>query len=207
MLEGCHAYVVGRDEEHDYSLMQTVGTLGFTSLSKLFRKGVPRVDKTRPGLSFFLVHHQLEEQAMRSVITAVRCCDSDPVRFAPLVVFLDDGPFELVLRYVRFGFDDVIILPERRELVASRLSGQLDREVTYFKTHDYFGPDRRRMELPPDPSEEFRNGRRSHTCYTIIRSPDKGVRILRKETCGSGPAAADLLAASPEAIAARGEEL
>lgn len=189
MLERCHVYVVGKDEEHDYSLARTAGTLGFTSVSRLFRKGVPRVDEARARLSFFLVHHLLEDQALRSVIAAVRRNESDLIRFAPLVMLLDDGPFELVLRYVRLGFDDVIALPERRELVASRFCTQLDQEFTYFETPSYLGPDRRRMEWPSDSRDERRIGQHPYTRYTIIRNVDKGVRVLRKEVFGDAGAA------------------
>lgn len=191
MLERCHVYVVGRDEEHDYSLAQTAGTLGFTSVSRLFRKGVPRVDEARTRLSFFLVHHLLEDQALRSVIATVRRSQSDLIRFAPLMMLLDDGPFELVLRYIRLGFDDIIALPERRELVASRFCTQLDQEFTYFETPSYLGPDRRRMEMPSDPRDERRTDQHPFTRYTVIRNADKGVRVLRKEVFGdvsAGPA-------------------
>lgn len=186
MLEQCHAYVVGRDEEHDHSLVQTAATLGFVSASGLFRKGTPRVQERRnyPCL-FFLIHHRLEDQVLRTLLTAVRCSEKDQVRFAPLVLLLDDGPFELVLRYVRLGFDDVIALPERRDLVVSRLCGQLGQEVTYYKTSGYLGPDRRRMERPSDIPDERRTGRDAYTRYTIIRSPEKGVRVLRQEDFGS----------------------
>lgn len=188
MLEQCHAYVVGRDEEHDHGLVQTAGTLGFVSVSGLFRKGVPRLDEklTTPCL-FFLVHHRLEEEALRSVIAAVRYSEDDHIRFAPLVLLLDDGPYELVLRYVRLGFDDVITLPERRELVASRLCGQLGHEIIYFGTSGYLGPDRRRMERPSDTPDERRIGQHSHTRYTIIRSPERGARVLRSEVFGPLP--------------------
>jgi hypothetical protein len=182
MLDQCHAYVVGRDEEHDHSLMQTAGTLGFISVSGLFRKGTPRVDVRRffPCL-FVLVHYRLEDEVLRSVIATVRSSENEQIRFAPLVMLLDDGPYELVLRYVRLGFDDVIALPERRELVASRLCGQLGQEITYFGTSGYFGPDRRRMERPVDTSDERRADRHPYTRYTIIRSADRGVRVLRQE--------------------------
>lgn len=187
MLAQCHCYVVGRDEEHDHSLMQAAGTLGFASVSKLFHKGLPVIDQSRPRLSFFLVHYQLGEETMRSLVTRIRRNESDQIRFAPLILLLNDGPYELVLRYVRFGFDDVIALPERSELISARLCNQLDREFTYFETHDYLGPDRRRMERPDDVPDGRRTGRHRHTRHTIIRSVDRGVRVLRTETVGDLP--------------------
>lgn len=197
MLELCHAYVVGRDEEHDHRLMQTAGTLGFTSTSGLFRKGTPRVETRRftPCL-FFLVHHRVEDKVLRSVIAAVRYSEHEQVRFAPLVLLLDDGPFELVLRYVRMGFDDIITLPEQRSLVTSRLCGQLGQQITYFGTSGYLGPDRRRMERPTDAPDERRTGQHPHTRYTIIRSTDRGVRVLRQEDFGRDSGTPSLSGAS-----------
>lgn len=206
MLDQCHAYVVGKDEEHDHSLIQTAGTLGFTSVSALFRNGTPRPEERRffPCL-FLLVHHRLEDKVLRSVITTVRCSESKQVRFAPLVLLLDDGPYELVLRYVRLGFDDVIALPEQRKLVASRLCGQLGQEMTYFATSGYLGPDRRRMERPADTPDERRTGRHPYTRYTIIRSPDTGVRVLRLEEYGGDPDKSSLNAAGVPQDARPGE--
>lgn len=188
MLDQCHAYVIGSDEEHDQTLLKTAGTLGFTSVSGLFRKGIPRPDVRRltPCL-FFLVHHRVEDEVLRSVITTVRSSEHKQVRFAPLMLLLDDGPYELILRYVRLGFDDVIVLPERRALVASRFRNQLGKEVTYFSTPGYLGPDRRRMERPTDTPDERRTGQQPHVRYTVIRSADWGVRILRKEEIGGDP--------------------
>jgi CheY-like chemotaxis protein len=182
MLEQCHAYVVGKDEEHDYELMKAAASLGFTTSSKLFRKGLPQVSRSRTRLSFFLVHHHLEDASVRSLVARIRRDPSDQIRFAPLILFTHDGPFEVVLRYIRFGFDDVIALPERRDLVAGRLASQLEQEFTYFETADYFGPDRRRMERPGAEPDERRSGGHPHTRHTIIRSVDRGVRVLRVET-------------------------
>ena len=45
-----------------------------------------------------------------------------------------------------FGFDDVICLPEKRQILTQRFERQLLTSHLYFRTETYLGPDRRRME-------------------------------------------------------------
>jgi hypothetical protein len=43
------------------------------------------------------------------------------------------------------------------------------------------------MERPADTPDERRTGRHPYARYTIIRSPDTGVRVLRLEEYGGHP--------------------
>ena len=183
-LEGCHAHVIAHGDAPNRSLVKLAGRAGFSAVDRVLGQSSAPLDHSGGHLSFFLLHHQLGEQAMHSVIGAIRGSSNDLIRFAPLILIINDCPFELVLRYIRFGYDDVITLPERREVLVSRLANQLNRELVYFETSGYFGPDRRRMERPADKPDERRTGRHPYTRYTIIRNVAKGIRVLRKELLG-----------------------
>jgi hypothetical protein len=184
MLQGSHAYVVAQTALQNRSLVKLASRAGFSSVATVLGADAAPLDHDGEHLSFFLLHHQLSEPVMRAVIGAIRNSPNDNVRFAPVILIIDDCPFETVLKFIQFGYDDVIALPEKREELVSRLSNQLNTEVTYFEANDYLGPDRRRMELPTDTPDERRTGRHAHTRYTIVRSIDKGVRIARQELHG-----------------------
>jgi hypothetical protein len=186
MLERCHACVVGGDDHRLRSLSTMAGRIGFASVAAVPDGGMPLPDPHGTPLTYFLVHHRLEEEAMHAIIGAIRGSEDDSICFAPLILIIDDCPFELVLRYIRFGYDDVISLPEKRDVLVARLSHQLDCETVYFQTDSYLGPDRRRMDRPSDMPDERRTGR-AHTRLTIIRSIDKGVRVIRQELVGETP--------------------
>jgi hypothetical protein len=96
-----------------------------------------------------------------------------------VIVIADDCSFEKVLSYVRMGFDDVISLPEKRDVLVQRLLAQLHTEHLYVETPNYFGPDRRRMDIEVNDSR--RQGMAGHARFYIRRLPDQGIHIVRHE--------------------------
>ena len=85
---------------------------------------------------------------------------------------------------LRLGFDDVITLPEKREVIVDRLVGQLNSEHLYIQTDSYLGPDRRRMEFPGAPTDSRRMPDSPHVRLHIRRSVERGVQIVRQEIRG-----------------------
>lgn len=143
------------------------------------------------SITYFLVHRHLSDEVMSAVIRSIRSNADDQVRFAPVIVFADDGPVENYLRYIHLGFDDVIVLPERRTMLVQRLTGALRGEHVYVETDRYFGPDRRRMENPEQTDPRRSSIPHSHRKYVFTRSFGRGVRIVRTEifarTISAGP--------------------
>jgi hypothetical protein len=129
-------------------------------------------------VAFVLVHHGVGEALLDAVTRSIRGGDRQ-VRFSPIVVIADDCPFETVLRYVHIGVDDVVSLPEKKEVLIQRLGTQLWAEHIYVETADYFGPDRRRLEI--DSANDRRMGPSGHARFTIQRLPDIGTRIVRHQ--------------------------
>lgn len=134
-------------------------------------------------LAFFIVHFQLSEAAMQRVIAEVRGADSDDTRYAPIILVSDDCPVERLLHYIQLGFDDVIALPEKCEVLESRIAAQLHTDQLYFETDDYLGPDRRRMELPQH-RDERRTGMTPFYKLTIRRDPAHGISVVRRQMIG-----------------------
>jgi len=179
MLGACKAIAIGRTEEQVEFLTVLARRCGFALIEGAAGGDIPA---QRTLISFFLVHYQVGEELLDRVIRSVRAGDLQ-VRFFPIVVIADDCPFEQVLRYVHLGVDDVISLPEKREVLIQRLTGQLWAEVIYIETPEYFGPDRRRLEV----EQSTRMGQAGYASFHIQRLPDVGIRIVRHHIFAAVP--------------------
>lgn len=181
MLSQCRAYVIAAGATQDRALVNLARRVEFGDVRSVHR-GEPLARDGR--VTFFLVDYMLSDPAMQSIIANIRANSADTVRLAPVIAFFRDGPHQIVLKYIDFGFDDVIALPDKREVVAARLRAQLNDEITYFETPTYLGPDRRRMELPSDPPDPRRNALTPHTRVILRRDALSGVKVLRREIIG-----------------------
>jgi hypothetical protein len=182
-LGRCRAYLVGRTGTQTASLVQIAQRTGFGEISTLDASGdYPSGDPRH--LNFFIVHRHLNSTMMTAVIRSIRLSEDDQIRFAPVILFADDGPLEPYLNYVYMGFDDIITLPDKQPVLVQRLNRQLGTEQTYFETRDYFGPDRRRMEAPYEIDLRGAPDPHSHSRYVFSRVPGAGVQISRTEISG-----------------------
>jgi hypothetical protein len=125
---------------------------------------------------------------MVSVRDVIRHSDDDNVRFSPIILFADECDFDTYVRYVKLGFDDVLTLPDKRDMLIARLENQITSEHTYFETDNYLGPDRRRLELPghTDPRRGGSDSR-SYAKHLVQRSVTIGSRSARTELLLSAP--------------------
>lgn len=178
LLSACAAVVVAHNERDSATLVALGGRVGFASVTPFSQ--VTLADDPAHHMPFFLVHYGLGNAAKKLLLSRLRSAPSNNVRFAPVVLFIPDGPSEEILFYIGMGFDDVICLPENSHILASRLSTQIGQEHMFIETRTYLGPDRRRMELPgqthPDRTGDF-----EHTKLTIIRKPGIGVQVVRRQ--------------------------
>lgn len=176
MFELCRAFIVATAPADNQALELTAKNLGFGEIvSSIGGAGGP----ARANLTYFFVDHRVDQQSMADVIETIREDRDDQLCYSPIVLFTDDGSRANVAKYLRFGFDDVIELPASRDALASRLGEQMRSEQRYFKTNDYFGPDRRRKD---------RTGLRAATAaYTQVlfeRDPSHGIHIVSREERG-----------------------
>jgi hypothetical protein len=187
MLSKCRAYVVAQTPAQNRSLVTLGNRAGFGSVASAL-DGEPLLSAPlAKEVVFFFLHHQLSDGAKRAVIGSLRASRDDAVRYAPAVLMIDDQPFEAVLHYVRLGFDDIITLPEKLPILVDRLIGQLNADHLYFQTHDYLGPDRRRMEIGVSTTAASRRRPDTpHVRLTIHRSSESGVEVRHREFVGRG---------------------
>jgi DNA-binding response OmpR family regulator len=130
---------------------------------------------------FFLVHFALPDSEMADFLALLRQNTSNRVRLAPVVLVTQDCDLDTFLGYVQMGFDDILCLPDNASLLVDRLVAQLNHDILYFETEDYFGPDRRRMELPGATHAARVSSAHRHTRLVVHRSLEQGPMILHRQ--------------------------
>jgi CheY-like chemotaxis protein len=184
MLSFCRAFIVAQTPAQNRSLINLADRAGFGLIGTVLGERRVAIEAARREIAFFLVHHQIPDAAKLAVLERIRQSSDDAIRYAPVCLIINDCPFETVLKYVEFGFDDIVTLPERRDALVGRLLGQLDTPHIYIETTDYLGPDRRRMEVATHHRDERRRGDEGFLRLTVHRSVEGGVRIVRRELVG-----------------------
>jgi hypothetical protein len=178
MLDRCGAFLVARTEGQTGTLEKIARHLGFGTLIPINSRRDFAASETPHPVDFFLIHHHLNDSLVSAVLRAVRASQHERIRFAPIVMFIEDCPFETYLRYVHMGFDDVLALPDKRDILVQRMEGQLLSPHTYFRTGAYFGPDRRRMDLSGTIDERRGTGKHWHDEIRFMRDPNAGISIV-----------------------------
>ena len=175
-LSACKAIVIGKTAAQVGFLTSLARKCGFAWIEE---PGTGEIPSPKALISFVLVHHKVGDELLGAVVRAIRSGDRE-VRFSPIVVIAEDGDFEVIVHFVHLGVDDVITLPEKRDVLVQRLSGQLWSEQLYVETESYFGPDRRRLEGGAE-MDERRVGMAGHARFIIQRIPDYGTKIVRHQ--------------------------
>jgi hypothetical protein len=178
LLSDCTAIVVAQEQPDCATLRALAERVGFGSVTE-FSRAIP-IDGSTRRLPYFLVHYGIGTAAKKQLLTQLRSDGADNVRYAPVVLFVPDGPADEMLFYIEMGFDDVICLPENTHILASRLASQIGQEQLFIETRHYLGPDRRRMEAPGY-THAGRSAQQDHTRLVIVRLPDLGVQVLSRQ--------------------------
>lgn len=173
-LSSCGAIAIAQDDRGSSALLALGRRVGFGTVVDYSQ--LAEVDPKL--LPFFLMHYGIGDAAKSHLIKKLRSSASAVLRFAPIVLFMPDGPVDEMIQFIEMGFDDVICLPEKSDVLAARLAGQIGQERVFIETPDYLGPDRRRMDLATHENPKRRPGGSSHTRLTIIRQPGSGVEIV-----------------------------
>ncbi len=181
MLSHCRAYLVAPSVAECRTLASLAARSGFRVVHSAFDSEA----SDDPGLpvTYFFLHYRLSDAAMQQVIAQVRGLPDPGQRLSPVILIIDDCTVEVLLKYIDFGFDDVISLPEKREVLEARLAAQLNAEQVYYQTSDYLGPDRRRMELPHH-TDQRRANISPHMRMVIRRDPVRGTSVLQRQLVG-----------------------
>ena len=178
MFEYCRAFIMAANRHDSMALELTAHHLGFGEV--VSQLGGRDTGYSRAAITYFFVDCRMLDEDMLDVIEAVRDERASKLCYSPIILFTGHCPPETVLKYVRFGFDDVIALPQHRDALAERLVEQLNGEQVYVEAKDYLGPDRRRL----DHGAELRVGISAHTRLVFQRDARHGIRFIDREVRG-----------------------
>jgi DNA-binding response OmpR family regulator len=129
-------------------------------------------------ICFFLIDYRITDDDKLQLLLRLRSNPVPDIRFAPVIVVVGSCPAEEVMKYVRWGFDDIIALPANAPSLIARLEAQLGSEHIYYETATYFGPDRRRNLRAATQDSARSPGRVIE--HHFIRDPLGGTRLLRR---------------------------
>lgn len=177
MFGQCRAFIIATRPAESRVLELTAARLGFGEIVSSIGGATGR---PLSNLTFFFIDYRVDDQSMADIIATIRVDRRGKLRYSPILLLIQDGSTARRLKYVRFGFDDVIALPLSLDALASRLAIQLNSDRVYLETKDYFGPDRRRL----DAGAELRIGTSVYTRVLFERNPSRGVHVIQREERG-----------------------
>ena len=122
-LQYCSCVVVGYHGD-SRNLVRLAHKSGFGAVQELNEN--PDIQRPEFPLTFFLVNHPLSDQTKDLLVRRLRRSSVTKLRFAPIIAVGEDVEFEVLLKHIGLGFDDFISLPEKVDIVISRLLHQLD---------------------------------------------------------------------------------
>jgi hypothetical protein len=181
VLDQCAAYLIAQSERHAAALERMARLLGFAHIEPLLSRGDFEPSADRPTLKFFLMYRAMDARLMIKVRSVIRASRDDNVRYSPIILFTDDCSFETYLSFIELGFDDVLTLPDKKEMLIKRLEAQINTDHTYYETANYLGPDRRRMESSGHVDPRRGGEPASYSKYIVHRTPATGSKAVRSE--------------------------
>ncbi len=131
-------------------------------------------------LVFFLFAATDDVRRLKPLADAIRFSPGRRLRFSPLIYFARGPSIEAIRSCINMGFDDVIALPYEGPSLEHRIAQQIGQTCVFYETSTYFGPDRRNR-LETDQGDPRRGSGGQFRRMEIIRTPDKGVEVLRED--------------------------
>lgn len=175
------AYIVGPQPPLETGLKKLLTAAGMTDIQPF--DGLKSVEEGMDAvpISFISFEHSNDAEAVRKAVRQLRGCKRRNVRFLPLIYFCHNPSRDLIQECLMLGFDDVISLPSTPKAIAARLRHQLSRQITYFETSQYFGPDRRSLQRGLQEDSLGRNGEQALNRFEFVRTLENGISITARQ--------------------------
>ncbi|KKB78660.1 hypothetical protein VW35_09030 [Devosia soli] len=175
-----YAYVVGPQDMAWQTLFDMSKDLDLAGVSDY--RGLSQVEQQagQTPVCYFLFSAVKDLSQLRPVAHAIRFSSSPLIRFSPMVYCAEEPSIETAVACINMGFDDVVALPQTKAKLADRLARQVDRNLVFYESQGYFGPDRRNrvaertQRTAKAPGGPFRR-------LEIVRSLLDGVSVLRDD--------------------------
>lgn len=173
ILNQCAAIVFAAGPHGSETLIETARQIGFGHVEDYTR--LSRVPQDL--LAFYFVHGALPDGAKLRLVRSIRSSTEDRRKYAPIVCVLTGGPRHLIVPHVEMGFDEVLFLTDPQASLVQKLRAQLQQDVLFVETHNYMGPDRRRIEVVDrgDPRRKVSGPAGIFRKIKVWREPASGV--------------------------------
>ncbi|MCB9989523.1 MAG: response regulator [Rhodospirillales bacterium] len=90
----------------------------------------------------------MNKGAGEELLRWIRSSDRDEIRFLPVIVCSGYTTDTITSKARDLGAHEILVKPVSGSKLASRICSVIDKPRPFLKTPHYFGPDRRRKELP-----------------------------------------------------------
>lgn len=177
------AFVIGEDNHCSQGLMDLSLDIGFRSVIKFSNIELAEQQVKRTPVCFFLFALAHNSQNFLGIARTIRTSRNRQIKFAPMIGFTESAEPRLIQDALGLGFDDILVPPFSAKVVLPRLNNHIIRQIHFYETGKYFGPDRRaglslhkELENHPDQSQDG-----DHRKILINRSLETGLGILKDE--------------------------
>lgn len=175
-----YAYIVGPQDGPGAALAEMAQGLGFAGVSSFTTIAQAEQQTLSTPICYFLFAATEDVAALRPVADSIRFSASRRLRFSPLIYFSESPSAESINTCINMGFDDVITMPFTQRRVLERMVRQVGRNLVYYETASYFGPDRRnRITATGKPAESRLGGQFRR--LEIVRNLMSGINVLRDD--------------------------
>lgn len=130
---------------------------------------------------FFLFALASSTHSAPRIARAIRTSRNRQIMYAPIIGLAENSEPRLIEATLQLGFDDILIPPFSAKTVAPRLTSHLRKNITFFETDQYFGPDRRVASgMNKETTKHSDRGKcGDHRTVLISRHLETGVNILK----------------------------
>lgn len=132
-------------------------------------------------LPFCVIDGDAPVDLMKETIADLRASAEIDVAFMPIILMMRATSEVVVSNCITWGFDDVLAIPCTTVEFSRRIGNQMQRDLDYFRTDTYFGPDRRRSPAAANHPDRRGGEGFAFEKMTIRRHPLHGVKILSHE--------------------------
>lgn len=108
------------------------------------RKSSRHIDKVDIVLTDWL----MPDGPGEDLVKWIRTHESKNIAFLPIIVISGYTTEKLTFKTRDMGVNEILVKPISGKLLAQRICSVIDVPRQFIRTQDYFGPDRRRQDLP-----------------------------------------------------------
>jgi len=177
-------FIIGSQKKCFEGLMDASLDIGFRTILNFTDIEIAEQQVKRTPLCFFLFSLDGNLSEIPKVAKAIRFNRKKSIRFAPMIGFTQKADQKTITACLQFGFDDIVAAPFDAQSIMLRLRELLNKQITFYETKTYFGPDRRRTpgQRPKDePLHPKRGDGGDHREIIINRNIEIGITILSDE--------------------------